>query len=126
MQFADPNDKSGCRVTRWQLLKQQLNHLEPAAFRKAIENDPQAILLDVRTDAEYAQGALPGARHLNYLDYGFLDRLETLDKETTYLVYCRTGRRSIRTCLLMQNSGFRRVFNLEGGLSAWKAAFEAQ
>lgn len=124
MQSADLNDNSGCRVTRWQLLRQQLNHLEPAAFRKAIEKDPHAVVLDVRTEAEFEQGALPGAIHLNYLDYGFLDRLDNLDKEATYLVYCRTGRRSIRTCLLMQNSGFRRVFNLDGGLSAWKAAFE--
>ncbi len=123
MKPAQPANQGHCKVTRWQLLKQQLDNLEPASFRKILEQTPGAVLLDVRTQREFDQGALPGAVHLNYLDYGFLDRLEQLDKEATYLVYCRTGRRSIRTCTLMRNDGFQRVFNLEGGLLAWEAHF---
>jgi len=123
MEPTQPANQGRCKITRWQLLKQQLNNLEPTAFREAIHCTPKAILLDVRTQQEYDQGALPGARHFNYLDYGFLDQLEQLDKEATYLVYCRTGRRSIRTCTLMQNGGFRHVFNLDGGLLAWNAHF---
>lgn len=124
MKPTHPANQGRCKVTRWQLLKQQLNNLEPPAFREAIENTPGVILLDVRTQQEFDRGALPGAIHLSYLDYGLLDRLEQLDKEATYLVYCRTGRRSIRTCTLMQNDGFQHVFNLEGGLLAWDAHFD--
>ena len=46
--------------------------------------------------------------------------LENLDHTQTYLIYCRSGRRSLRTCVLMQNSGFGNVFNLEEGLQAFE------
>lgn len=106
-----------CKIGRWQLLKQQLDNLSPDAFRQTLEHYPDAVILDVRTPEEFAGGALPGALHLNYLGDDFIDRLLCLDRDKTYFVYCRTSRRSTRTCVLMKNSGFTRVYNLESG---WK------
>lgn len=118
-----PMEQKTCKVTRWQLLKQKLNNLEPWEFRQAIRETPAARLIDVRTSDEFVKGGLSGSVNFDYLSDGFIDRLEALDKEKPYFVYCRTGRRSIRTCTLMQNSGFREVYNLEGGLKAWEASF---
>lgn len=108
-----------CEVSRWQLLKQQLNNLKPEQFRRAMATQSRAILLDVRTKGEYEASHLSGARLLNYFDTELIDELERLDPEATYLVYCRSGRRSARVCTLMKNSGFNNVYNLEGGLVAW-------
>lgn len=113
------NRKPGCHVSRWELLKQQINNLDPKAFARAMQR-PGVLLLDVRRPQEFASGHLPGARNLDYLGEPFLDELEQLDPDTTYLVYCNSGRRSLRTCVLMQNSGFKRVFNLDGGLRRWR------
>ncbi len=116
--------KPGCRVGRWELLKQQIDNLDPEAFARAMQQ-PDVWLLDVRRPEEFAAGHLPGARNLDYLGEPFLDELEQLDPEATYLVYCNSGRRSLRTCVLMQNSGFKRVFNLDGGLRRWQASGRA-
>lgn len=112
-----------CKVTRWQLLKQKLNNLTPDAFGRALEQETGALLLDVRTPSEYEDWAIPQSINIDYLSYDLIDQLEKLDRDQTYFVYCRTGRRSIRVCTLMRNSGFEEVYNLEGGLLAWHAYF---
>jgi len=116
-------DYPHCPPRRWDLLKRQLDNLRPALFRERMAHD-DAQLLDVRTPEEFAKGHLPGARNLDYLGADFLEDLEALPTEPTYLVYCRTGRRSVRTCTLMRNAGFRSVYHLDGGLLAWEDVFE--
>jgi rhodanese-related sulfurtransferase len=108
-----------CKISRWQELKRQIRNLTPAEFHCKMVESPGAVLIDVRTPPEFESGSLPGAINLNYLDHAFWDRMEEMCPDKTYLVFCRTGRRSIRTCLLMQNGGFREVYNLDGGYVAW-------
>ncbi|RMF27620.1 MAG: rhodanese-like domain-containing protein [Bacteroidetes bacterium] len=112
------------RLSRWELLKAQLNNLCPEEFQRMYSQDQGVVLLDVRRPEEFCQGHLPGARNLDYLGERFYDELDALDPERTYLVYCRSGRRSLRTCILMQNAGFRRVFNLDGGLRALEQSLQ--
>lgn len=108
-----------CPVSRWDMLKRQLRNLTPAEFRSRMQQD-ETVLIDVRTRGEYEQFHLPQALHIDYLAPQFWDEMEKLDAGKTYLVYCRSGRRSIRACTLMQNGGFRQVYNLDGGLKAWQ------
>jgi rhodanese-related sulfurtransferase len=108
---------TSCKTSRWRQLKAQLNNLEPLEFLQQIEQTPEGLIIDVRTDEEVKPGMLDRATHFNYLDYDFWDRMEQLDREKIYFVYCRSGRRSIRACTLMKNAGFRRVYNLDGGLN---------
>ena len=80
-------------------------------------------VLDVRRPAEYATGHVPGARHLP------LDRLEheaeSLDASRPTAVLCAGGYRSSAACSLLERRGFRRLFNVVGGTSAWvQAGFE--
>ena len=114
------NSSDNCKVSRWVLLKQKLNNLSPAAFREMAGKE-EVVLVDCRRRAEYLSGHLPNAVNVDYLSYEFLDEMEQLDPSRKYLVYCRSGRRSIRTCTLMQNGGFDQVYNLDGGLTAWEA-----
>lgn len=109
--------------SRWELLKGQLNNLDPERFRTAIDQRSDSIMIDCRTSREVAAGKIPGAINIDYLAPDFWDQIEHLDADRPYFVYCRSGRRSIRTCTLMQNGGFSRVFNLDGGLNAWIEAF---
>lgn len=105
------------------LLKSQLNNLDPEEFDTAIRNQDDGILIDCRRTEEVARGKIPGAVNIDYLAADFWEQIEQLDADRTYFVYCRSGRRSIRTCTLMQNGGFSRVFNLDGGLNAWIEQF---
>ncbi|MCL6641838.1 MAG: rhodanese-like domain-containing protein [Candidatus Bipolaricaulota bacterium] len=88
------------------------------------KNDPDFIVLDVRTPEEFARGHLPEKTPMNLDFYAsdFRERLSRLDRGRTYLVYCRTGNRSGETVALMKELGFRRVYDLQGGILAWQSA----
>jgi phage shock protein E len=109
-----------CAPKRWQSLKRQLTNLSPEEFARYLQKGQSATLIDVRTPEEYERGCLPGAINISYLTPDLWDRLEQLDPTGCYLVYCRTERRSLRVCTLLQNGGFREVYNLDGGLLAWE------
>ena len=98
-------------------------NLEPLAFKLAIKNTTDAIVLDVRTPKEVAEGTIENAIIIDYRLNDFTAKINTLDKERAYFVYCKSGNRSIKTCRLMENCGFKQVTNLTGGWVAWKATF---
>lgn len=87
------------------------------------KSDSDFVVLDVRTPEEYAQGHLPEKTPMNLDFYApdFRERLSRLDRGKTYLVYCRTGHRSGETVQMMRELGFRRVYDLEGGIVAWQS-----
>ncbi len=109
----------GCELPRWYLLKQELCNLDPGGFWELWQQTEGAVLLDVRTRVEYEAFALPEAQILDYLDDCFLDQLDQLDRDCTYFIYCRSGRRSVRTAVLMKNWGFKHLVHLDGGIVAW-------
>lgn len=90
-----------------------------------LENDPNAMVLDVRTQEEVDEGKIPNALHIDiYKGQGFIDALETLDKSKTYYVYCKAGGRSAQACGVMRQLGFQSTHNLLGGFSQWKGEVE--
>ncbi len=82
----------------------------------------QAILLDVRTQNEFRQGHAPGALLIDFYKKDFRQRLDRLDRNKTYFIYCNSGRRSGLTLRMMKSLGFREVYNLAGGWSRHHAA----
>lgn len=81
--------------------------LSPKEFISQAKADTTAVILDVRTPAEYAEGHLEGAKQLDYLDAEAFDAgVKSLDKANTYYVYCRSGRRSHGACEKMKAQGF--------------------
>jgi len=85
------------------------------------QQDDNAVILDVRTDEEVEELAIPQAINIDiYLGQGFLDAIEELDKRKNYYVYCKSGGRSNQACLLMKSLGFENVNNLLGGITEWE------
>jgi len=85
------------------------------------QNDSNAVILDVRTDEEVEEVAIPNALTIDiYKGQGFLDEVEQLDKSKNYYVYCKSGGRSNQACLLMNQLGFENTFNLLGGITEWE------
>lgn len=80
-----------------------------------------ALFLDVRTDAEWDEGRIPGATHIR------LDELATrageLDPAAELIVYCHVGNRSAVAVEALTGAGYR-ARNLEGGIKAWSQAGE--
>jgi len=86
-----------------------------------LEQDENAVVLDVRTEEEYNEGIIPKAINIDiYKGQGFIYRIDELDKFKNYYVYCRSGGRSEQACNLMNQMGFENTYNLVGGISQWQ------
>jgi rhodanese-related sulfurtransferase len=85
-------------------------------------NRTNAIVLDVRDDAEFASGHIADAIHIPLADLA--NRLGELKKYKTkaVLVNCQRGARSAKASEILRKAEFTQVHNLQGGLDAWQQA----
>ncbi|MBD2714354.1 rhodanese-like domain-containing protein [Microvirga sp. STR05] len=93
-------------------------NLPAAEFAEGVRQTG-ALVLDVRTPAEFAGGHLPGALNLDQSSPGFAQRVTALDKTRPTYVYCRSGARSANAATQMGEAGIEKVCNLAGGLLDW-------
>lgn len=112
----EANNLDICEIPRWQQIKRTLNNLNYKEFLQQASDDKDAVILDVRTSEEFANDKILDAQNVDYLSTSLADDLELLDKDKNYYIYCRTGRRSLRICVILRNLGFEKVFNLENGI----------
>lgn len=94
-------------------------NIDCAAFAQGLANDPNAVLLDVRTPEEYAEGHLAGARNIDIRSGDFFDQIMNLESGKSYYVYCRSGARSATASNFIAEQGHEQVFNMLGGIMAW-------
>jgi rhodanese-related sulfurtransferase len=83
--------------------------------------NPDFVILDVRTPGEFGDGHLENAVNLDYYAETFRDDIDKLDKSRTYLVYCRSGKRSRAAADIMQELGFGSGYNMLGGIIQWRS-----
>jgi rhodanese-related sulfurtransferase len=94
-----------------------------AAFNliQANKDNPDFVILDVRTPGEFSAERLENAISLDYYSNTFRIDLDNLNKNKVYLIYCRSGRRSGSALNIMQGLNFTEVYNMSGGINEWKA-----
>ncbi|MEN4007467.1 MAG: rhodanese-like domain-containing protein [Methanobacteriaceae archaeon] len=100
---------------------ENINAKETYTLIQNNKDNPNFVILDVRTPEEFANGHIENAINLNYYSETFNNTLNKLDKNKTYLIYCRTGRRSGISLDIMNKLGFREVYNMLGGITQWQA-----
>lgn len=97
-----------------------MKDLDNQQWREELAKATEAIILDVRTEAEVEEGYIPNAKHLDIMNASaFMDGANALDKDKNYFVYCRAGSRSVQACMIMESIGFKNTYNLMGGFSQW-------
>jgi thioredoxin len=101
---------------------QTKTNLTADEFEKAIAKDSVQIL-DVRTPGEYAGGHIKNTLLANWNDATeFERRISYVDKNKPVYVYCLAGGRSAAAAQKMRAMGFENVYELQGGINAWKAS----
>ncbi len=87
--------------------------VDQSAALRALQQ-PDAVLIDVRTEQEHAQGALPGATRVETADLA--ERIASIvpDKGTPVVLYCRSGSRSSAAQDLLREMGYEKVYNAGG------------
>ncbi len=93
-------------------------------FKKMLDKD-RGVIIDVRTKNEYDQGhlKLTDAQY-DFFNGDFQKQIDSLDKDQTYYLYCRSGNRSGQDARLMQKEGFKNVYNIGGFEDLAGAGFE--
>lgn len=107
--------------TEFRRLTRGFKDLSPIEVVQLINHD-EAVLLDVREDAELSQGRIAGAKHipLSVLK----QRIEELNKfrDKPIIAFCRSGNRSVEAGNLLKKNQFEKVFHMKGGLLEWENA----
>ena len=102
--------------------KEDLKNITPEkAFSLVNENKNNSnfVILDVRTPIEYRDGHLEGSKNIDYKSNDFKKVIEEMDKTKTYILYCRSGVRSVKSYDIMKKLNFTDVYNIEGGIKRW-------
>ena len=89
------------------------------AHKNIIDSDNKIILIDVRSKQELDEIMINGVLNYDFNSDEFEKSILSLDKEKTYYMICRSGRRSGITTELMLENGFENVFNIKGGMIKW-------
>ncbi len=71
-------------------------------------------VIDVRTPAEFAEGHLEDAELVDIYEPAFRDEIDGLDRDGSYVLYCRTGNRSGQAAAFMRELGFTEVYDAGG------------
>jgi rhodanese-related sulfurtransferase len=94
-------------------------NIDTDTFQELMKEKGEVKIVDVRSDMEYRQGHIPGAKLLNMMSGDFQSQLMKLPKDKKLLLYCRSGNRSGKAAQKLGNAGFEEVYNLRGGLMYW-------
>lgn len=94
-----------------------IQEIDAAELKARMDAGESLELLDIRSDAEVAQGVLPAAEHLPM--HLIPLRMHDFPKDRDVVLYCRSGARSYHACAYLMQQGIRNVINLRGGIIDW-------
>ncbi len=89
-------------------------------FEQTLNQTPNAQLVDVRTPEEFKQEHIPNAIMIDIKAETFEQLIQNLDRDRPVFVYCRSGKRSLQAANILEKNKFKTVYNLDGGIIAWK------
>lgn len=99
----------------------------PRQFAAKLASTNSAQLVDVRTYEEYSAGFIDGAVNIDFYDKKFAENLRSqLNVKFPTFVYCKSGGRSGKTAKQLLQMGFKEVYDLQGGYTAWMRAQQNQ
>lgn len=119
---------SGCSIETNTSRKNQttVNKIENISSKQAYEiinankDNPKFNILDIRTPQEFQEGRIANSINVDYYSADFEYKIDNLDKNKIYLIYCRSGNRSNRAINLMKQKGFSEVYNITNGIIDWQ------
>jgi len=91
--------------------------MSPHELKRRMDAGEPFQLIDVREPFEYEIAQIDGAKLIPLGEIA--ERLDELKREQPIIVHCHSGMRSAQAVRLLQQRGFAKVYNLEGGIDAW-------
>lgn len=97
--------------------------LNSAQYEQVISENGVTII-DVRTPEEYQNGHIENAQNINVQSGDFKAKMENFDREKPIYIYCRSGSRSANAGRILEEMGFKEIYDLKGGILSWKGKLE--
>ncbi len=98
-----------------------VKNINSTEAKQLLTNDKNAIIVDVRSNEEVAQGKVDNSIHIPITDPDFVAKMNALDKTKTVIVYCKAGGRSAKACKMVEGKGFKSLYNVTDGFDGWKS-----
>ena len=108
---SDPDSKHITAVSAKEAAKLIDKHDEERGF----------VILDIRTPGEFKSGRLAKSVLIDFYSQTFAENLSRLDKEKTYLIYCRSGNRSSKSLEIFKKLKFQKVYHMASGIRSWQS-----
>ena len=86
---------------------------------QTIMQDSSVVVLDVRTAQEYNEGHIKNAVNIDFRSQNFVSEMQKLDKNTTYVMHCKSGGRSTMALDKIKDLGFKKIYHMNGGMLEW-------
>jgi len=103
--------------------KSQAQLLSPEQYKQKMDATNNKVVVDLRSHGELHQiGPIIGARNFDYNSGKLQELIKNLNKDTSYFLYCASGNRSSKASKELIEAGSIKVYDLEGGINAWKNA----
>ena len=85
------------------------------------DEESELIIIDIRTPGEFKSGHLAKSVLIDFYSQTFAENLSRLNKEKTYLIYCRSGNRSSKSLEIFKKLKFQKVYHMASGIRAWQS-----
>ena len=97
-----------------------VKEIDAAGLKEMMDSDENIQLLDVRSQAEFAQGIIEGGEFVPLHTVPL--KVNDLSKDKTIVIYCRSGARSAQACMFLSQNTDIEAINLRGGIISWHQA----
>ena len=100
----------------------EVQEVSPKEVYEAVyKSNSDLQLVDVRTPEEYGVSHLRDAQNICVTEADFESKVANLDRDKPIYVYCKSGGRSARAAKILHEMGFKEIYDLQGGITAWKS-----
>ena len=85
-------------------------------------NQPNVQLIDIRTPQEFNEQHIGDATNIDWNGADFEQKVANLDKSEPVYIYCKSGGRSAKAAAKLEEMGFTKIYELDGGIGSWNDA----
>lgn len=105
----------------WTVLKEQSSQLKSITSDQLtrLVNQENALLVDTRSPEQFQAGHIVNAVNIPTKELDQASKKLPKGKKRPVVVYCQSGRTSMKACQQLEKQGFEQIFNLKGGITAW-------
>ena len=98
----------------------KIENIKATIAGRMLETNHELVVLDIRTPEEFKEGHIAKAINIDYKADTFESELQKLDRNPTYLMHCRSGRRSGLALDTFSKLGFKHIIHMDDGILGWK------